>query len=84
MSPHEWVDRINDAIADAVNTLTHIAPIGRCAWLGRFEERVRKQWRPVFAGMLSPADVDSLVANITQTIMGRLAEIERGGTPTLH
>jgi hypothetical protein len=82
-TPSEWIDRVNDSINDAVDTMLHIAPIGRCAWLGRFEERVRNQWRPVFAGMLSPADVDSLVANVTQTIMGRLAEIERGGA-TLH
>ena len=83
MSPSEWIDRVNDSIDDAVNTMLHIAPIGRCAWLGRFEERVRKQWAQVFAGILSGEDVNSLVVNIAQTIQGRLAEIERGGA-TLH
>ena len=84
MTPSEWIETVNDAIDDAVCTLTHIAPVGRPAWLGRFEMRVAAQWSEVFADILSTEDVDSLVANITQTIMGRLAEIESVGPVTLH
>jgi hypothetical protein len=83
-TPIEFLERVDDAIDEAARTLTHIAPVGRPAWLGRFQFRVATKWREVFAGMLKPEDVDSLVENIVATVQTRLAEIESVGPVTLH
>jgi hypothetical protein len=83
-TPSEFLERVDDAIDDAVQTLTHIAPVGRMAWLGRFQFRVAAQWRRVFAPYMDASDVDGMVADIVQTVQTRLAEIESVVAPTLH
>jgi hypothetical protein len=84
MSLSEWIDRIDESVDEAVRTLRTIAPVGRPAWLGRFQRRVAARWREVFAEQLTIEEVDSLVESITATVQTRLADLERGGAQTLH
>jgi hypothetical protein len=78
----DFQGRIDSAIDDAVETLTNIPPIGRPAWLTRFERRMCDRWGQVFARFLEPEEVVSLVVGIVETIQARLAELEGGATVT--
>lgn len=83
-TPNEFLQRVDDAIDDAVDTLTRIPRVGRMAWLGRFQFRVAEQWRRVFAPYMAGDEVDGMVADVIETVQTRLAEIESVVAPTLH
>jgi hypothetical protein len=84
MTFEEFQERITGAIDDAVETLMTIAPVGRGAWLGRFEYRVATQWAQVFRDRLEPAEIAAFV-EISAHVQARLAEAEAAPvTVTLH
>jgi hypothetical protein len=80
--PAEFLDRVLAAVDEAAFRLSHTPQDQAEEWLRRFAERVRKQWREVFAPYMSGEDVAGMVADVVARVRAKRDAIESAGAGT--
>jgi hypothetical protein len=81
-TPGEFLERVDRVVAATAFSLACTPRDRQEEWLRGFADRVKAQWRQVFAPYLAAKDVDGMVAAVVERVRAKRDRLEGMGGGT--